>query len=269
MKSQLMFAAAAAFALAAVSPSAAEAQCVGSPLADNSGIPITGCGNDLVIPGDFSVTYVGSSAAYWHSLWVFTTDQITGTPQAPASPFNPATDGTLITCKFTDCTLNGSPAPAHANDVDVSWGGGTAVFGLYVIPNMTGSGSYPASGYNGEGYWLFSGDASRNPDNMAHAAYFSDKLLDDDRTSTLANVGTNDFLLGFEDMCAEFLYDANGKMTCSGAFGGTDWDFNDAAFAFAVPDDTTEVVPEPATMTLLATGLVGMAAARRRRNNKK
>jgi len=264
MKSRLMFAATAAFALTAISPSAAEAQCFGSPLVDNSSLPVTGCGNDVSIPDDFTVTYVGSSAAFWHSLWVFSADQLTGSlPASPADPFTPGTDGTLIVCKFADCSVNGSPAGAQPPEL-VTWGGGTAIFGLYVIP--TASGTYPGSGYVDGGYWLFSGLTNRNPDNQAHAAYFSTEVLNDDRTTVLATVGTNDFLLGFEDKCRGDVFNNEQDLICS---GGSDWDFNDAVFAFAVPDDTTEVVPEPATMTLLATGLVGMAAARRRRNNKK
>lgn len=39
-------------------------------------------------------------------------------------------------------------------------------------------------------------------------------------------------------------------------------------FIFALPDDPTATVPEPATMTLLATGLVGMAAAGRRKRRQ-
>lgn len=50
-----------------------------------------------------------------------------------------------------------------------------------------------------------------------------------------------------------------------GAGGGSDADYQDVLFKIEGNGGPREVVPEPATMTLLATGLAGMAAASRRR----
>ena len=70
---------------------------------------------------------------------------------------------------------------------------------------------------------------------------------------------------GFRAQSAEGI--VGGSLKCETATGlynggGADCDITD------IPDGPQETVPEPATMTLLATGLVGMAAARRKRNKQ-
>ena len=92
------------------------------------------------------------------------------------------------------------------------------IFGIYV---------------HNTGYTYYMGDASRNPDNLMHAA------VDDQ--------GGNRYIVGFEDI-----------------FNGGDFDYNDHRFAFSGGVSNVSVVPESSTIALFALGIVGLGLSRRR-----
>lgn len=111
--------------------------------------------------------------------------------------------------------------------------GSEVVFAMYV------SASKPAD----DGKTYYTGDPTRNPDGLDHALW-----------ATYAGTGTYmggtiafDHQVGFEDI-----------------LNGGDEDYDDMVFATS----GVEVVPEPMSMLLLATGLIGVAGVAFRRRNE-
>ncbi len=209
--------------------------------------PITATGSNLV------VTYYGSEATtvFGHTLWAFTAAQYQ-TNLANECFWWKAGDACLTIAGSALGTKGYGDANAGLLDTPVinaqlPWtAGDEVIFALMVNQN---------DGFN----WFFSGDPTRHTSAyswpstqpLAHLAYFgTDGVPGDDGIGTIPGTAGK-FLFGFEDV----------------RYTPSDWDFNNAIFAidFGGIDPPTEVVPEPATMTLLATGLIGMAAAQRRR----
>lgn len=184
-------------------------------------------GHSLAKTGDIAVLFVGADAVYSNDVYYF------------------AAVGDMATATFL--FNNHAAAPGTAADPDDTGLaiGSEAIFGICVNRAAEDPGANCANADD----VFYTGPASRNADNLAHAIVWTraDYEAEFGALDPGAFPPEYDFIIGFEDI-----------------LGGGDRDFNDAIFAVR----GTTVLPEPLTMSLLATGLAGMAGAGLRRRRR-
>ena len=185
-------------------------------------------GAPLIKTGDIAAVFIGADADYSNDVYYF------------------ATVGDMASATFLFNNHDGPPGTIVDPDDSGLAIGAEAIFGICVDRG----GVSPGPDCSEADDFFYTGAAARNADNLAHAMVWT-------RADYEAEFGALDptdfppeyeYVIGFEDI-----------------LGGGDEDYNDAIFA--VRGVNVSVIPEPLTMTLLATGLAGLGGAglRRRR----
>ena len=222
---------------ASVTPLGAAAQL---PMNFGTASPILATGSPL------TVSYYGweNTTVYGHTLWAMTTSEYTTNlgSNCYAWAGGGSCTGTAMFTKSFGVATNPyleQPTPTPPQTFNLTWLPGSEIV-LALQVNM-----------NNNWMWFFSGPGARNADGLGHVGYFGSGGVAGNGGVGIIPGTVGLYAFGFEDVY----------------YNNSDWDFDNSIFTINGDgiSPPTEVVPEPATITLIGSGLLGLAAARKRR----
>jgi len=281
MRVPSLFAGAALLAAVTFAPAQASAQgqCTTPPTA------FLGIGGYLTGCFSFTLVELGENAGYTSNqyFWASNFGLATGAPNNGAVP--PGTQffnddcGSSGNTGFTNFRFCVGPTyqPSHSTGPFTN-PGGELVFGLdtpdhgnnpansdyYVYSGPTGTNRNAYPGPDGDQAILFQLESGGVPITGEYLLGWEDinsgcnSLVGNPQYFDIANIG-NAQVLDTQNVCNGYVGNVQGP---------SDSDFNDSYIRISITGGTLSTVPEPMTMTLMASGLVGLAGAQFRRRRK-